>query len=63
MIARLKRDDQILQKTSLHYAGKASTFDGQLTIPSAGQWEVEVLAMDPSNANFGRAGQKVNISP
>lgn len=55
MIARLWKGNEIRQEIPLRYAGKVSTFDGQLTITSAGQWEVEVLAMDPSNANFGRA--------
>jgi hypothetical protein len=52
-----------LQEIPLQYAGKISTFDGQLTISGVGQLEVEVLAMDSLNANFGRAGQKVSVSP
>jgi hypothetical protein len=52
-----------LQEIPLQYAGKVSTFDGQLTISGGGQLEVEVLAMDSPNANFGRAGHKFSVSP
>jgi hypothetical protein len=57
------KGNEILQEIPLRYAGKVSTFDGQLTIPGPGQLEVEVLAMDPCNANFGRTGQKFSVSP
>jgi len=52
-----------LQEIPLQYAGKISTFDGQLTISGGGQLEVEVLATDSLNANFGRAGHKFSVSP
>ncbi len=57
------KENEILQEIPLQYAGKISTFEGQLTISGGGQLEVEVLAMDSSNANFGRAGHKFSTSP
>ncbi len=63
MVARLTKGNEILQEIPLQYAGKVSTFGGQLTISGVGQLEVEVLAMDSFNANCGRAGHKFNISP
>ena len=57
------KGNEILEEIPLQYAGKVSTFDGQLTISGAGQLEVEVLAMDSFNANFGRTGHKFSVSP
>jgi len=63
VVARLTKGGKVLQEIPLRYTGKISTFDGQLTVSSGGEFELEVLAMDPSNANFGKAEQKLRVSP
>jgi hypothetical protein len=63
VVARLTKGGKVLQEIPLRYAGKISTFDGQLTVSSGGEFELEVLAMDPSTANFGKAEQKLRVSP
>lgn len=63
MVARALRDGQVLTEAPLSYAGKKSTFAGQVVLDSKGPAELEVLAMDPSNANFGLARRTVVVGP
>ena len=57
------QDDNIISEAPLSYAGKQSTFAGQLSLPKAGSFELQVLAMEPANANFGIIRRNVTITP
>lgn len=63
MVARLVRDDDVVIEAPLAYAGEVSTFAGALTPATPGRYEIEVLAMDPANANFGLHRRQVVITP
>lgn len=62
-MARLLRGGQVVAEAPLTYAGKQSTYAGQLSLRAAGPLELEVLAMDASTANFGLARHKVTVEP
>jgi len=57
------RDGQVVQEFPLHYAGIVSTFKGELILPGPGMIVVEVLAMDPPNANFGQVQRTFTVAP
>ena len=63
MIARLVRDGKAVEVVPLRYAGTSSTFSGRLTFKMAGPFELEVIAADPINANFGVIRRKLNVAP
>ena len=63
MSARLVRDGKALAEIPLRYAGTSSTFSGQLTFKMSGPFELEVLASDPINANFGMIRRKLHVAP
>lgn len=57
IVARLKSDGETVAEAPLRYAGEASTFGGTLRVPGGarrGDLELEVLASDPAEENFGR---------
>lgn len=51
--ARLVRDGRVVQESEMTYAGETSVFEGSLTPPAAGTYELEVVAADGERANFG----------
>ncbi len=54
---RLKRGEAVLTQAPLDFAGEASVFRGQLSVPAtaaSGDLSLEVLVSDPGNQNFGR---------
>jgi len=57
------RDGEVVQEVPLRYAGIVSVFKGELTLPGPGTIVVEVLAMDPPNANFGQVQRTFTVSP
>lgn len=57
------RDGQIVVEAPLTYAGEQSTFAGRLRLPSAGPAELQVVASDAANANFGIARRSLLTSP
>jgi hypothetical protein len=57
------RDGKVINEVPLRYAGKKSTFAGQVPLSTAGPIELEVLAIDPANANFGMIRRKVTVNP
>ena len=57
MVARLLRNGDVIAETTLAFAGERSTYAGELPLSTAGPVELMVLAMDPTNANFGWARQ------
>lgn len=60
--ARLMRDGEVIAEEPLRYAGEASTFEGALTKPGEGPFELRVLATDAERANFGMDQQSVRAS-
>ncbi len=52
-MARLLADGEVVAETPLVYAGESSTYQGDLPLEAAGEYQLEVLAMDAANANFG----------
>ncbi|MFB3154500.1 MAG: hypothetical protein ACE10I_08515 [Candidatus Acidiferrales bacterium] len=63
MVARLLRDGDVIAETTLAFAGERSTYAGELPLSTAGPVELMVLAMDPTNANFGWARQEFQLAP
>ncbi|MFQ5931272.1 MAG: hypothetical protein ACE5MM_02570 [Nitrospiraceae bacterium] len=57
------RDGKVIEKAPLSYAGEKSTFAGQLSLPKAGPYELQVLAMEAANANFGLIRTTVTVTP
>lgn len=57
IVARLKSDGEPVAEVPLRYAGQPSTFSGTLAVPGGARrdgLELEVLAADPAEQNFGR---------
>ncbi|HEV2522072.1 MAG TPA: hypothetical protein VGT24_06790 [Candidatus Acidoferrales bacterium] len=63
VVARMLRDGKVEQEIPMTYAGVQNTFHGDIPVTSAGAMELQVLAMDPANANFGMAREAVSIVP
>ncbi len=63
VIARLVREGKIEKEIPMQYAGVQNTFKGDVPVTSPGQVELQVLAMDPPNANFGLTKQDLTIVP
>ena len=63
VIARLVREGKIETEVPMQYAGVQNTFKGDVPVASPGQIELQVLAMDPENANFGLTKQNVTVVP
>ncbi len=51
--ALVKLDGKPLTQVPLKYAGKTSTFEGELSVQQKGAYEVTVTAFDPSTGNTG----------
>lgn len=63
VIARMLRDGKVEQEIPMTYAGVQNTFHGDVPITSPGAVELQVLAMDPGNANFGMTREAVSLVP
>ncbi len=63
VVARVLREGKIEQEILMTYAGVQNTFHGDVTVASAGAVELQVLAMDPPNANFGMTREAVTFVP
>ena len=63
IVARLLREGNIESEVPLAYAGVQNTYAGTISLPTPGQVELQVLAMDPINANFGLTRQDLTIIP
>lgn len=57
------QNGKVIQEVPLQYAGKKSTFAGQIPLTAAGPLELEVLALDPPTANFGTVRRRVVVTP
>lgn len=51
-----------MARTPLAFAGETSTYQGELTPPSAGEAELRVVAAQPEEANFGRAWKRLVVA-
>ena len=60
-MAQLVRKGKVESEVVLAYAGEKSTYAGTLRAPAAGKYELRLLAMDPSNANFGMHSRKLTV--
>jgi hypothetical protein len=47
----------------MQYAGVQNTYSGNVPVTAAGQVELQVLALDPVNANFGLTREDLTIIP
>lgn len=56
IVARVIQEGRVLAEAPMQYAGERSTYEASLPIPpdASGILTLEVLAMDPERANFGR---------
>lgn len=63
VVARLIRNGRVESEVPLHYAGQQNTFAGTMPVTADGKAELDILAMDPPNANFGIFRQDVTVAP
>ena len=63
VVARIVREGKIETEIPMQYAGVVNTFKGDVPVTSPGQIELQLLAMDPENANFGLTKRNLTIVP
>jgi hypothetical protein len=63
VVARLLRDGKVESEIPMTYAGVQNTFRVDVPVTAAGPMELQVLAMDPGNANFGMTREAIAIVP
>src|SRR6202049_5000550 len=63
VVARLVREGNVEVEVPMQYAGVQNTYSGNIPAKAAGQVELQVLAMDPVNANFGLTREDLTIIP
>ena len=63
VVARLIREGNIEAEIPMQYAGVQNTYAGNVPVTLPGQVELQVLAMDPANANFGLTRENLTIIP
>lgn len=63
VVARLVSEGKVETEIPMEYAGVQNTFKGDLPVTTPGQVELQVLAMDPENSNFGLMKQNLTIVP
>jgi len=63
VVARLIREGNVETEVPMQYAGVQNTYSGNVPVTAAGQVELQVLAMDPVNANFGITRENLTIIP
>jgi hypothetical protein len=62
IVAVIKRDTHTLVTVPLTYAGQRNVYTTMVTVDEPGPVEIQVLAMDPEKANFGRAIRTVDVA-
>lgn len=60
--ARLIRDGRVVRESEMTFAGETSVFEGSVTPPSAGAYELMVVAVDGERANFGLVRRELRAS-
>ncbi len=63
VIARLARDGKTVAETPMKYAGETSIFDAAFPDLAPGPYELQVIASDAANANFGMATATLTRTP
>jgi hypothetical protein len=63
VVARLVREGKIETEVPMHYAGVQNTYTGNVPAAVPGRIELQILAMEPVNANFGLTRQDLTIIP
>ncbi len=63
VMARVIREGKIEAEVPMQYAGVQNTFAGNVSVNAPGRVELQVLAMDPGNANFGLNRQDFTVIP
>ena len=63
VVARLIREGNVETEVPMKYAGVLNTYSGSVPVTGAGQVELQILAMDPVNANFGLTHEDLTIVP
>jgi hypothetical protein len=53
VVARVVRNGHVEAEVPLHYAGQQNTYAGTVPVSAVGKMELDILALDPPNANFG----------
>jgi hypothetical protein len=56
------QNSRVVEEVPLPFAGKTSTYAGQVTLKGTGRFVIEVLAMDAANANFGKDQQEITVA-
>ncbi len=63
VVARVVRDGKMEAEIPMQYAGVQNTFTGNVTVNASGKIELQVLAMDAANANFGLNRHNFTVLP
>ena len=63
VLARFRQGDRVTDAVPLAYTGGGSLYAGELRVPQAGSWLLEVTAADPARANFGIGRTALIIRP
>lgn len=59
--ARLVRDGRVVRESAMSFAGETNIFEGTITPPAAGDYQIVVLASDAERANFGQVRTEVSV--
>jgi hypothetical protein len=63
VVARVLREGNVEAEVPMKYAGVQNTYAGNVSVTSPGRIELQVLALEPVNANFGLTRQDLTIIP
>lgn len=63
VVARLVSGKKVVVEKPMKFAGETSIFETSLVDAPAGTWELQVIASDAANANFGLAKRELVIAP
>lgn len=63
VVARVMQEGRVEAEIPMQYAGVQNTFTAKVSVIAAGPIELQVLAMDPGNANFGLNQQDFTVLP
>jgi hypothetical protein len=61
--ARLRRDGKMIAESPMKFAGETSLFDAAFPDLAPGTYELQVVASDAANANFGMATSTLTRNP
>ncbi|MDP2497243.1 MAG: hypothetical protein Q8W44_04535 [Candidatus Palauibacterales bacterium] len=59
--ARLVRDGRVVRESEMSFAGETNIFEGTITPPADGGYELVILASDAERANFGQVRTEVSV--